>query len=123
MNEMREEVVGQSPLPFRSATFFCDACGEPAGSLELVATPGERAVLRVEGPAAQATFYLDGVDATASIQQAMSADSAADALYRLNIEYAPFYCPECQRNYCRACWQLTPSFDDDFPGWYDCTYG
>ena len=45
------------------------------------------------------------------------------ALYALNEEWASFYCPTCDRSYCRAHWRFDVRYDDDFPGWYDCTYG
>lgn len=52
---------------------------------------------------------------------------AADiaALYRLNPLWAPFYCPECDRVYCRDHWRVELSFEDEpgLPGWYDCAHG
>lgn len=42
------------------------------------------------------------------------------ALRRIDWELAPFYCPECGLNYCRADWKTFPIFDE---GFYDCTIG
>jgi hypothetical protein len=42
------------------------------------------------------------------------------ALRRIDWELAPFYCPDCGLNYCRADWDTFPLFDE---GFYDCTIG
>ena len=55
--------------------------------------------------------------------EAALAMADADALYQLDHFWAPFYCPTCQRVYCREHWLIIPEFDEDFPGWYDCAYG
>jgi hypothetical protein len=35
-----------------------------------------------------------------------------------------FYCPRCKAVYCEHCWQIGPPvFDEEMPGFYDCTYG
>lgn len=44
-------------------------------------------------------------------------------IYKLNGLWAPFYCPTCQATYCNQHWLKEVQFDDDFAGWYDCTYG
>jgi hypothetical protein len=41
-------------------------------------------------------------------------------LRRIDWELAPFYCPECELNYCGADWETFPVFDE---GFYDCTMG
>lgn len=42
------------------------------------------------------------------------------ALRRIDWELAPFYCPDCGQNYCRADWHGRVLFDD---GFYGCTMG
>ena len=42
------------------------------------------------------------------------------ALRRIDWELAPFYCPDCAQNYCRADWRTYVLFDE---GFYDCTMG
>lgn len=46
-----------------------------------------------------------------------------DALYRIDPEIVPLYCPPCGVSYCRAHWTLWDEFDPDDPGWYDQTLG
>jgi hypothetical protein len=36
------------------------------------------------------------------------------ALRRIDWELAPFYCPDCDLNYCRADWHTIPIFDEGF---------
>ena len=47
----------------------------------------------------------------------------AEALHRLNPEFAPAWCPTCRRSYCRKHWRTEVAGADDHPGWYDATYG
>ena len=42
------------------------------------------------------------------------------ALRQIDWELAPFYCPDCAQNYCRADWHTHVQFDE---GFYDCTMG
>jgi hypothetical protein len=42
------------------------------------------------------------------------------ALRLIDWALAPFYCPECDQNYCRADWRTRGLFDN---GIYDCTMG
>jgi hypothetical protein len=104
-----------------SALYLCDACGKTAGSVELSVTPEERLCLRVIGPVADTKFFLDR-DARQGILTVLR-DEGPLSLYQIHSEYAPFFCPDCAKNYCKDCWRMTPIFDEDFPGWYDCTEG
>jgi hypothetical protein len=54
-----------------------------------------------------------------AVQELVSSDAPDPvALWRIDWELAPSYCPECELNYCRADWQTFPIFDE---GFYDCT--
>ena len=44
------------------------------------------------------------------------------ALYRLDAEAVPFYCPKCEESYCREHWQLDAVLDD-MPGQIDYITG
>ena len=37
---------------------------------------------------------------------------SARALYELDFELAPFYCPACDRSYCGEHWSATDVFED-----------
>jgi len=45
------------------------------------------------------------------------------SLYRIDAEYAPFYCPRCDAVYCGACWRQSVVFADDYPGWFEESRG
>ena len=54
-----------------------------------------------------------------AVQEIISSDAPDPvALRRIDWELTPFYCPECDSNYCRADWETFPIFDE---GFYDCT--
>jgi hypothetical protein len=56
-----------------------------------------------------------------AVQEAVSSDAPDPvALRRIDWELTPFYCPDCDLNYCRADWETFPVFDE---GFYDCTIG
>ncbi|MBX3016031.1 MAG: hypothetical protein KF832_31205 [Caldilineaceae bacterium] len=99
------------------AQFYCTQCNALAATLTLDA----------EQQLVQRDFW--GVT-TEKIQSATYpalalAVAAADAaaLYKIDFLWVPFYCPTCQQVYCYTHWTLETTADDDFPGWYDCTYG
>ena len=105
------------------AIFRCSVCGEKAATLELTARPD---------PAAAQLVLRDFVwtrsaeavkpEVVPDLEHALNAVNVRD-LYTLNQLWAPFYCPECDSSYCLQHWQVTRTFDGDFPGWYDCSYG
>jgi predicted RNA-binding Zn-ribbon protein involved in translation (DUF1610 family) len=116
-----------------AASFRCAACGEAAG---VVRTARAGALVDL-GPLAgrHATghdgFVIDyflgtvwfaadpaAVDAVQAILDAGGADPAA--LRRIGRDLAPFYCPDCELNYCGADWHAEVLWDE---GFYDCTMG
>ena len=70
---------------------------------------GGTAWKRAEAPAYQAVREILSSEAP---------DPAA--LRRIDWELAPFYCPDCAQNYCRADWRTYVLFDE---GFCDCTMG
>src|SRR5688500_15462959 len=41
------------------------------------------------------------------------------ALYAADVEFAPFWCPDCQASYCGRHWQVWPVFDPEDPTWFE----
>jgi len=97
--------------------FACVQCGAVAATLTL----NEQEQLIQAGFSGTITENI----APAARQKLTAAILAADvaALYRMDQFWAPFYCPACKQVYCYNHWLMQVQFDDDFPGWYDCTYG
>lgn len=100
-----------------STNFYCAHCGLVAATLTL----NEQNQLVQQGFWGMST---EGIPTTArrALQAAILASDAA-ALYQMDRFWAPFYCPTCERVYCYNHWVMQIQFDDEFPGWYDCTYG
>ena len=58
-----------------------------------------------------------------AIRAALDADFSAPALYALDPELAPFWCPQCGQSYCGAHWQTELVWDEDLPDWLDSIRG
>lgn len=97
------------------ARFTCALCGEPAGGIRAEDDPPRIRIVR-DGR----TAWI-GPDHLAAFRAA--AASGARALYRLDLEYTPTYCPDCDAVYCAAHWRTWLEFDPDEPSWLDCTRG
>jgi hypothetical protein len=112
----------ESTPPRASATFTCTRHGTPAGALHLhrIAGGGDW-LLVLEGFLGKTSTRLGTATADGVAQALDRADAAS--LYALDLEFAPFYCPACDRVYCADCWQTSLVFADDFPGWLEETQG
>jgi hypothetical protein len=104
----------------RRAAFACAACGAPAGSLTLEGGRDSAHVLR-ESFTSMLTRAV-GRDEFEPLRAALSGDDAR-ALHALDVELAPFYCPDCDATYCGEHWVRWDVFDDDDPGWHDSARG
>ena len=116
-----------------AASFRCAACGEVAGVVRVaragppvdIGPPVGRANPERDGLVVDyflGTTWLAAGAATLDAVQAVIDEGEADpvSLRQLNWELAPFYCPDCELNYCRADWSTEVRTDD---GFYDCTMG
>jgi hypothetical protein len=90
------------------AVHSCELCNQQAA--ELTCENGE---LRRE------TFTGTLTQPETPAVRAAIADAAA--LYALDPELAPFFCPECRRTYCGDHWETRDVFDDD--GFHDSIRG
>jgi hypothetical protein len=112
--------------------FTCHQCGDEAGRLTVYA-PGEavpgrggnevgqlksrldndsagRARLAMVSGLGDVTFSEFNLDATI----AAIAAGDAKALYAIDLEFVPFWCPSCHRSYCARHWETWDLFDDGF---------
>ena len=124
--------------------FMCAACDREAGRIlfvpagvphprqhELVFGDSnvETPRLFVKGPVSDCEYGRLGQTATMDLEQTCAAIRRAllagdvGALRRLDPEYTSFYCSECSNPYCSDHWILDVVMADDYPGFYDCTYG
>ena len=116
-----------------AASFRCAACGEMAAVVKAIPAGGtadmgpplgrqsqDRDGIMVDyfGGTAWKRFEAPAYQAVRDILSGEAPDPAA--LRRIDWELAPFYCPDCAQNYCRADWRTYVVFDE---GFYDCTMG
>jgi hypothetical protein len=100
--------------------FTCSLCGKDAGRLQLSGdTAG--AELRRESFTG---VMVAGVDAAQfELIRGAIATLDARALHAIDLEYTPFFCPQCNASYCRAHWVKWDVFDDDDPSHHDSIRG
>ena len=116
-----------------AASFRCAVCGEMAAVVKAVPAGGtadmgpplgrqsqdrDGIVVDYFGGTAWKAAEAPSYQAVREILSGQAPDPAA--LRRIDPELAPFYCPDCAQNYCRADWRTRVLFDD---GFYDCTMG
>ncbi len=104
----------------RGATFSCAVCGALAGSLTLEGGR-DSAHARRESFVSTLTRAV-GRDEFGPLRAALVGDDAR-ALHALDVELAPFYCPDCDATYCGEHWVRWDVFDDDDPTWHDSIRG
>ena len=119
------EAVG----PFVEARWACARCGGQAAHVR-VCPPGAPEPGRKDVPAFLeevriAIFFgrhsvtsAPGTSVRPEILAAI-ADGDAPALYWLDEELAPFWCPSCGLAYCAEDWTTQIIWADDYPGWFE----
>ena len=120
-----------------SATYPCGACGAVASTVSLVAPGQSDPRLTPEPPgvppgigtifSGHAQLSIDGGPVSLTLgpvsMEAVTAALAsgdAAALFEIDPEYAPFWCPTCGASYCRDHYRSYPVYDD---GYFDCVRG
>ena len=89
----------------------------------VVSRQGERVVVEgFRGTCWLTAAGLHGTVRRSALDRALSTGDA-DALYRMNPEFVPAWCPTCGASYCQVHWDLEMVVADDHPGWYEATYG
>jgi hypothetical protein len=108
-----------SELEPHAASFACARCGARAASIWLEILP--------EGPAIRRESFTGLLTAPLAEATAVRLRAALDlgeaAVFDLDPEYAPFYCPDCRASYCGDHWDRQDVFDDDLPEWHDSIRG
>ncbi|MGH3186838.1 MAG: hypothetical protein ACRDPY_29855 [Streptosporangiaceae bacterium] len=116
-----------------AASFRCAACGEVAAVVKAVPTDVPADMGPPLGPQSHrrdgivvdyfvgTMWQLAEPGTYVAVRAILNEDEPDPAeLRRIYWEFAPFFCPECERNYCRADWHTYVLFDE---GFYDCTMG
>jgi hypothetical protein len=111
--------IAPARLPAR-ATFACSVCGQEAGVIRIHAGEGRTELRRESWPGvlilprsvAQLDPFLEAL-----------AGRNVPALFALDPELTPFYCPTCDASYCSDHWDWWDVWDDEFVGWRDSVRG
>ena len=119
-----------------AASFRCALCGEVAGVVRVAragTTVNMGPPLGTETPdrdglvldyflgTAWHAVATDIVDAVQALFDEGNVDPVAIRQVNWALwEVTPFYCPDCQLNYCSTDWDTSVLFDEEF---YDCTIG
>jgi len=123
--------------------FTCHQCGDEAGRLTVYA-PGEAVPGRGGDEVGQLMTQFDNdlagqarlsmlsglgdvTFAEFDLDAALVAITAGDAkaLYAIDVEFVPFWCPRCAGSYCARHWETWDLFDDGFfdENWGQCPKG
>ena len=112
--------------------FPCHRCGAEAGRL-IVYAPGEAVPSRSDDQVGQLMTQFDNDSAGQALLSMVSglgdvsfaefdldatlvaiAAGDAKALYAMDLEFVPFWCPRCRASYCGQHWEKWDLFDDGF---------
>ncbi len=111
------------------AVFKCSICAETAAIVKLISGSSSHpdALKSSAG-----TVVIDGfIGQVREVVGDKQAGPVCVALLEENPEklfdverlWAPFYCPKCRRPYCIKHWEVEVRYDDESPGFYDCSLG
>ena len=103
-----------------AAEFTCAECGAVAGRVEVVPSPAVEGRNRLIVSVFMSKWEELSKDGTYADAAAALDARDARALWKGSLEWAPFYCPECDACYCGGHWRQWMEFDE---GFYDCTRG
>ncbi len=102
------------------ASFLCSVCSKEAGRIRLLGDASSAEIRRESFTSALTSVlpseHFDGV-------RTAIANRNVRALHLLDLEYAPFFCPECDAIYCGEHWEKWDVFDEDEPHWHDSIRG
>ena len=109
--------LDESPV---EATFACSICGRQAGLVRFKREGGRTEVRRETWPGV--AVYPLGDEAVPPLRAALVALDVV-ALFELNPELTPFYCPTCAVSCCSEHWDWWDVWDEEWPAWRDSVRG
>jgi hypothetical protein len=97
--------------PLARARFTCSICGADAGRIALLPASGG-AMLRRRSFTGVLEMRIASSERLHQLRTAIDGGDA-DALFKIDFELTPFYCPTCRASYCRKHWIWSERFDED----------
>jgi hypothetical protein len=102
------------------ATFTCALCGAEAGVIRVHAGGGRTEIRRESWPS---VLILPRSPEALGPYEELIASRDVRALFELEFELTPFYCPSCDAVYCSDHWDWWVVWDDEWVGWRDSVRG
>src|SRR5262245_1945887 len=120
----RLRALGGGKKPERAAAaeagFACSLCANEAGRVRLF---GDASAAELRRDSFTSAMSCGVAAAQFERLRAAIASRDARALHALDLEYAPFFCPQCGAVYCGAHWVRWDVFDGDDPSHHDSIRG
>jgi len=107
---------GATPLTFHR--FSCSVCSEIVGTVVLYLVDNG---LQLKRSSFTGDMFIGVPADMTSRVNAFVVTGEVRSLFCFDLEVCPFFCPECDANYCGTHWDRWDVFDDD--GWHDCIRG
>ena len=101
-------------------TFACSLCGKEAGVIRFHREAGRTEVRRESWPGV--LIQPVGGAMLAELEAALAARDVP-AIFALEQELTPFWCPMCSASYCSDHWDWWDVWDDEWAGWRDSVRG
>jgi len=119
-------LIPEDAKQIAEATFHCSICEALATHVELFVSSSIE-----EGRSGEPGGFLRAMGFIGEIEMVVSAEKidelqgymrrkSAQEMHEIYIKYAPCFCLQCERAYCKDHWVMSLEFDD---GFYDCTRG
>src|SRR5688572_8264702 len=119
-------LIPEDAKQIADATFHCAVCERLATCLQLFASSGiDEAREGSTGGFLRVTGFLGEIEMVVSVEkirelQTHMGKRSAREMHRMYLKYAPSFCLQCEKAYCKDHWVMSLEFDD---GYYDCTRG
>jgi hypothetical protein len=102
------------------ARFACTVCGAEAGVIRVHEQGGRTEIRRESWPGV--LIVPRTRDAVVPLEAALAARDVR-AVFELDFELTPFYCPTCDAVYCAEHWDWRDVWDDEWTSWRDSVRG
>lgn len=99
------------------ARFACAVHGTEAGAVRLHGSDGAGWMAIVESFVCGQRERI-GTAGARALRDALGRGDVG-RIHALDPEWAPFYCPRCEKSYCGACWRTSLVFDPEWPAWLE----
>jgi hypothetical protein len=103
--------------------FLCNVCNEICGEITVQTESSsseneEKYYLNIDHFSQNGNYKLTKTKLESLVE--LYTSNQLEKVFSMDREYIPFYCPECNANYCKNHWDRWVTYDE---GYYDAEYG